>query len=277
MKKFCLLLISICLLTSCSNDSTTSNEPNPNLLQRVDFYPGTPNEKQWIFNNEGILTEIVKADGTLVQDFIYDNNNRLIGSTVYHDDSTTEGHTFTYDSNDFLTSVDGENIHYDNSLQAYYTGNLNSYYRLTKINSDKLLLEGRTIQVDNDESGFNETIWSEMLVYYSGNNVTSYHPNESCNYLTYDSNVNPLRNATLSICRAFSFVQYSNWVDGQFNSTNNVLTHSYCAEDPESSVYHYTYNSNNLPQIQTSDSYYHGVFESTMTSIKYYYQGDLLP
>ena len=39
----------------------------------------------------------------------------------------------------------------------------------------------------------------------------------------------------------------------------------------------YTYNSNNLPLIQTKDNYYLGVFENTVTAAKYYYQGDVLP
>ena len=47
--------------------------------------------------------------------------------------------------------------------------------------------------------------------------------------------------------------------------------------DPESEVYQYTYNSNNLPITQTRDNYYNGVYENTISSVKYYYQGDVIP
>ena len=276
MKKFYLLLISICLLTSCSSDSS-SNDLNPNLLKRIDFYPETVYVRHWNFNDNGLLNEITKADGTVVQNFIYDTDNRLISATLFNDNGINETHDFTYNSNDFITSVDGVTVNYDAALDAYYTGVLNDHYRLTKINSQKLLVEGRKVVMDNDETGINETRWNEMIVNYSNNNIMSYSPEDRCVIFTYDNNNNPLRNATLAICKAFSFIDGSRWIDGQINSINNPISQNYCPEDPESSIYHYTYNSNNLPMVQIHDSYYHGAFENTTTSIKYYYQGDILP
>lgn len=269
-------MISICLLTSCSNDSS-SNEPNLNLLQRVDFYPGLTFERRWLFNTDGLLNEITKADGTIVQNFIYDSNNRLTSSTLFNDNGFNETHTFTYDNNDFVATVDGEIVNYDSSLGAYYTGDLNQGYRLTKINNEKLLVEGRSVFLDIDETGTNEIRSAEISVNYLNNNVMNIYPNDSCNSFTYDSNSNPLQNATLAICRAFSYIENSRWVNGQINSANNVLTHNLCPEDPESEVFQYTYNSNNLPITQTRDNYYQGVYENTISSAKYYYQGELIP
>lgn len=277
MKKLYFILISICLLPSCSSDSTSIAEPNPNLLQRVDFNPGLTNERRWFFNTDGFLNEITKADGTIVQNFTYDSNNRLTSSTLFNDNGFNETHTFTYNNNDFVATVDGEIVNYDSALGAYYTGDLNQGYRLTKINNDKLLIEGRTVFLDIDETGTNEIRLAEMSVYYLNNNVMSFYPNESCNSFTYDNNSNPLRNATLAICRAFSYIENSRWVNGQNNSANNLLTQNYCLEDPESEVYQYTYNSNNLPVTQTRDNYYQGVYENTISSVKYYYQGDVIP
>ncbi|HNP32638.1 MAG TPA: hypothetical protein PKN96_05050 [Flavobacterium sp.] len=276
MKKFYFLLVTICALSSCTNDSASTVEPNPNLLKRIDFYPGTVSERHWLFNAEGLLYQVTKADGTVVQDFTYDSHNRLINANL-NDYGLSESHTFTYDSNDFVTTVDGTVLHYDSSLQAYYTGDLSIAYRLTKINSEKLLLDGRSVVIDNDESGISQTEWNTILVTYSNGNISGFSPGDSCVSYSYDTNINPLRNATLPICRAFSFVMNSRWVDGKVNSANNPLTENYCIEDPESEVYHYNYNSNNLPTERTTDSYYHGVFESTMVSAKYYYQGDVLP
>lgn len=277
MKKFCYLILFVFAISSCSSDTNSTEEPNPNLLQRVDFFPNSQIERRWLFNSNGLLQQITKADGTIVQDFTYDDNNRLTSSTLINDNGINETHTFTYDSNGFVSSVDGAVVNFISTQNAYYTGDLNQSYRLTKINNEKLLLEGRTVTVDNDETGTQEIFWSEMQVVYSNNNITSFFPDESCSFFTYDNKNNPLRNATLAICRAFSFIPNSRWLDGQFNSYNNPITQNYCTEDPESHVFQYTYNSNNLPMTQTRDDYYLGVYEYTTTSAKYYYQGDVLP
>jgi hypothetical protein len=278
MKKLYFILISICLLPSCSNDSST-NDPNPNLLQRVDFYPGLTFERRWFFNSDGLLNEITKADGTIVQNFTYDSNNRLTSSTLFNDNGVNETHTFTYGSNDIVTTVDGEVVNYDSALNAHYTGDLNQSYRITKINNEKLIVEGKTAYMDYDaDIGYFEVSLNEIFVNYSNNNNILYiSPNESCNSFTYDNNSNPIRNATLAICRAFSYIENSRWVNGQNNSANNPLSKNYCSEDPESEVYQYTYNSNNLPITQTRDNYYQGVYENTLSSVKYYYQGDVIP
>jgi hypothetical protein len=278
MKKFCLLLITICALSSCTSDSTSNNEPNPNLLQRVDFYPGTPNERRWIFNSDGLLDEITKADGTVIQDFTYDSDDRLTSSTLFNDSGINETHTFTYDNNDFVASVDGVSLNFSPSLNAYYTGDLNQYYEMTEINSEKLLVYSKKALIEEVEVGqFEESVWFKLIVSYTNNNILGFYPGEHCNYLTYDDKTNPLRNATLTICRAFSFVQESRWPSDYCISANNVLTHEYCSEDPESEVFHYTYNANDLPEEQVQDSFYLGTFESTRVSAKYYYQGDVLP
>lgn len=276
MKKFCFLFSFIAVCISCSSDSSGVAE-NPNLLQRVDFFPGLLIEQHWLFNADGVLTQITKADGTIVQDFTYDSNGRLTSAFIVDYNGNTETHTFTYDNNDFVNSVDGETVNYDTALDAYYTGNLTTVYRLTKINSEKLLLEGRTVVMDIDETGTNETRWYEMYVSYSNGNLLGYGSGDTCNSLTYDDKVNPLRNATLAICKAFSFIPNSPWVYGQYNSANNPLSLHYCLEDPESEIYHYTYNTNNLPQTQTRDNYYLGVYEDTIPTANYYYQGDVLP
>jgi hypothetical protein len=275
MKTIFSLLMMALSLFSCSSEDNSAIL-NSNLLQRVDFYPNSPNEKRWLFNSDGLLYQITKADGTIVQDFTYNSNNLLISSTEYNNSGNIT-HAFTYNNNGFVTSVDGETVNYDAGINAFYTGVLNDYYRLSKINSDKLLVEGKTVFIDIDETGTNQVLLDEMSVSYSDNNILSYFPGESCVYYTYDSYSNPLRNATLSICRAYSFIVNSRWIDGQFNSINNPISQNYCSEDPESEVYHYNYNVSNLPIEQTHDYYYLGTLENTIVSAKYYYQGDVLP
>jgi hypothetical protein len=279
MKKFCLLLFSLVTLLSCSTDSTNQTTTNPNLLQRIDFYPGLIIERRWIFNADGLLKEITKSDGTIVQDFTYDNNNRLINSTVFNNNSTSQTYIFTYDNNGFVNSVNGETVNYSSSLDACYTGNLSQSYRLTKINSNNLLVQGINAYQDTDDNGNPIEIINDYIYvgYSNNNNIMNYSRNEGCNSFTYDNNSNPIRNATLAICRAFSFTENSTWVNGQYNSTNNPISLNFCSVDPESHIYHYTYNSNNLPSTQTRDDYYLGVYENTIPSAKYYYQGDVIP
>lgn len=280
MKKLCVyfLFVIAIIVSSCSNDSaSTTNQPNPNLLQRVDFYSGTSFERRWIFNTDGLLSQITKADGTIVQDFIYDAQNRLISSTKYNSPSPNQVYTFTYNANGFVASVNGVTVNYDSTLDAYYTGVLNENYRLTKINNEKLVTNARTVLVEVEDGGTIETEWNSMNVNYTNNNIVSFFPDESCSYLTHDVKINPLRNATLAICRAFSFVENSPWVNGHYNSANNVLSYNHCLEDPESFQFHYTYNANNMPITQTRDDYYSGEYENTIPSANYYYQGDVLP
>ena len=279
MKKYYFLLLSAFILFSCSDDATEQNTTDPTLLQRIDFYPGTVNERRWFFNADGILNEITKADGTVVQNFSYDTSNRLTNSTLFSSNGTSQNYTFTYDNNGFVSSVNGQIVNYDSAQAAYYTGDLTQSYRLTQINSDKLLVYGKTAYHDFDENGDSfEIVWDEIMVGYDTNsNLTGYFLNDSCHSSTYDNFSNPLRNATLAICRAFSFIENSQWVDGLYNSVNNPLSQNYCSEDPESETYSYTFNANNLPVTQTRNDYYFGVFENTFTSAKYYYQGDVLP
>lgn len=277
MKKFCFLFFFILTLYSCSNDSESTNQPNPNLLQRVDFYPNSPNEKRWLFNTDGLLEKITKADGTVIQDFTYNSNNLLISSTEY----TTSGnvtHTFTYTNEGFVSSVNNQILLYDASIDTYFFNYSNNGFSKFKINNDKLLISSESGYLDEIEVGeFVEIIDYDVTISYTNNNILNYFPGEQCNYLTYDNNTNPLRNGTLAICKAFSFVNESRWPFHYCISANNVLSHSYCSIDPESNTYHYTYNQNNLPVEQTHDYYYLGTLEDTVISAKYYYQGDVLP
>lgn len=276
MKKFYFLICFVVVCISCSSDSS-SDSLNPNLLQRVDFFPGTVYETRLLFNTDGLLYQISQADGTIIKSFTYDNQNRLASVTLYNSDPVTTN-TFEYDSNGFVSSINGQPLPYNQTTQSYILGDVNTFYTENKINSDKLLTYTKNVWIDVDEDGNPlEILNSELGIVYSNNNMVSYFPNESCNYFTFDNKINPLRNATIAISIAFSAYTSAPWVDINSISANNIITHSYCTEDPESYVFHYTYNSNNLPITQTRDDYYLGVYESTITSINYYYQGDVLP
>ena len=281
---FCLVLMTF-VSFSCSNsdeNETTKNVIDPTKLKKVIFYPGIQIEEHWNFYNNGLLKEITKPDETIVQNFTYDSKKRLISSTLFGDNGIDETHNFTYDKNDFVTSVDGEIVNYDSKTNSYYIGDTNQFYRTIVINSEKLLVYSKTAYMDldvdiNNGNSF-EVIMDDISIGYSKiNNVIYYSRNEGCNSFTYDNNKNPLRDSTLPICRAFSYIGYTRWINGLYNSANNPISAKYCLEDPESNVHQYTYNSNNLPLTQTRNDYYLGKFEASYISALYFYQGDVIP
>jgi len=61
------------------------------------------------------------------------------------------------------------------------------------------------------------------------------------------------------------------------SSANNIISQGYLDVDPEYHTYDYTFNSNNLPVNQTRNDYYLDVFENSIESKHYYYQGDIIP
>jgi hypothetical protein len=48
-------------------------------------------------------------------------------------------------------------------------------------------------------------------------------------------------------------------------------------EDPESAIFQYEYNSNDLPVKRTYYSYYFKTLEGSRVDALYYYQGDVIP
>ena len=277
MKKFYLLISFVIVSISCSSDDEQHNiSQNPHLLQRVDFYGGNSVYRYWLFNREGLLTEITKADGTLVEKFVYDTNNRLIQDTKYFNGAITETFNITYDSSDFITQVNDTAYDYSYYFHKYYytSGNIN-YECL--IDADFIMKESHKIFDDSVDQYYDNDYCnhdaSRNMIGYSSSATFNGGPN--CSY-TYTDTTNPLRDATMSVLRAKSLYDPHFLADG-LSSRNNKATLHYMAEDPESYVYRYELNSNNLPSQQFSDSYYQGIFENTSVSAKYYYQGDVLP
>ena len=104
MKKIISLFVLAATLFSCSSDKNSS-AGNSSLLKRVDFYPNKPNESHWNFNNLGLLDNITKQDGTLVEKFVYDSNNNVIKDTKYNNGSVVADYNVTYDSANIITSI----------------------------------------------------------------------------------------------------------------------------------------------------------------------------
>ncbi|WP_162127234.1 hypothetical protein [Flavobacterium phycosphaerae] len=279
MKKFLFLLFTTLVITSCSND--TSNEviptptPSNGKLQRVDFLPGNPNERRWLFNTEGLLSAITKADGTLLETFAYDLNNELIQNVKYNGTNATT-YNISYESG-FIAEINGENYNYSYVDHKYsFSSGFTSLE--CKLGSNDFLKEAHSIY--DDDVDFYE---DQYFCGYDANgnliHLFFHGPfiGDPENTYSYDENhINPIREGISSIAKAKSI--YDPWFLKDGNSSVNIMTTMhYAAEDPESAVYTYEFNSDNLPISQTKNNYYSGVFENSYVAVKYYYQGDVIP
>ena len=198
MKKFYFIFCFVVISISCSTESS-SVSVNPNLLQRVDFYPGSIFEKRWLFNSDGLLTDITEADGTLIEKFIYDADNNVVQDTKFEVGSPTENYLITYDTSNRITVINGKHYNYNpTENRYYYTIGFDDYS--CSLNSEFLVIESHLV--------YDDTIDVYNSDYYCGytiGNMNSYN-NYSWNtdiytHYEFDNKINPLKNALLPIFR----------------------------------------------------------------------------
>jgi len=277
MKKFLFLLFVTIVVTSCNDDSSNEIIPIPSngKLQRVDFLPGNPNETRWHFNEDGLLTSITKADGTLIETFAYDSNKNVI-QNVKFTGTTSTTYNITYASG-FIAEINGENYNYSYVDHKYsFSSGFTSLE--CKLGSNDFLKEAHSIYDDGVD--FYEDEY--YLGYDANGNLTHlfFHGpfiGNPENTYTYDTaHINPILEGISSIAKAKSIYDPLFFRDGN-SSVNTVTTMHYAAEDPESAIYSYEYNANNLPVTQTKNNYSSGVFQNSYVAVKYYYQGDVIP
>jgi hypothetical protein len=284
-----LLTLFVCaLLFSCNSDDDAESTPatDPTLLQKVIFSPGTVSEKHWNFYPNGMLMEIAKPDGTVLESFTYDANNNLLSGN---------GHTFTYDASNIITTVDGYPVAYGyDAAGGKYSFEFEvpdvedagiDFPHKTEVivNADFLPLS-RKIFYNYPEGEIFYTPFTSL--YQNGNLKTAAQMDgETYQRREYDNNPNPLKAALLPICRAMGLINANqmypglgNWQDGTYCSNNNVIELKFALEDPESNTFEYVSNSIGLPTVQISQAYDFGEpTGSPITSIQYYYQGDVIP
>jgi|GEM_PF-3126662 len=282
-------LFTVLFMVSCSDNDTGSESVqfNPNLLQKVIFYPENADLTEiWNFDADGFLTEITKPDGAIVQNFVYDEHHNLKSSTF-----RSRTHEFSYDANDRLTSVNGQPVQFDASSNTYWaalgTADPTSeeqipHRREWKMNAS-MLLHTETDFITWMQGDYSE-IRARISIDDHGNLTSVSDLDLQYSLHTHDTHPNPLRHATMAISKAMPLIS-ENWepdfrlkfIGSLYNSANNILTQSHYSEDPESSEYEYVYNQNGLPQSAVLKSFYLGNPEGQIQYAKYYYQGDALP
>lgn len=292
MKNISILLFVFIAIVSCSSDENLESNINPYLLQKVIFYTGTPYEKQWNFNEQGLLTEVRKADGTLESDYFYDTNNNLISSHYYHYFNgiviQTDTLNFGY-TNNILSSYNGQPVTYNSNNNTfsltldYSNSEINQLVENTIHLTEDGLFRHKTetfipFNIDYSYDFHIRTLGNTFL---NGNiiEVSSEDVMFGLAYYAFDNKPNPFKNALKPILKV-DFLKYTEeimplhtipYVSPMFASNNNVVS-SYASDGYDNeietpSVFTYTYNELNYPKTMTS-------FVGT---IYYYYQGDTIP
>ena len=278
MKKIFSFMILAFITISCSNTEDPATPIDPTKLAKVIFYPNTLSERHWNFYPNGLLKEIIKPDGTILQSFVYDRNNNLLSSTVFNSNTSLNvSYNFTYDNNNHIDSYNGKVVTYNPTENSYtvhnnYTITNPSHY--DEIDSWEITLNNELL-ITSEKINYltSEGNWYEygVAVAYENNNMVhntnGIDPTEG-NY-QFDNKINPFKQPLLPICRAMSITNFNDqttkWAVGEYNSVNNVTHDGYDNNGQEEVNYSYQYNTNNLPINQNSGY------------ILYYYQGNIIP
>lgn len=273
-------IIALCVLTitlfSCSSEENSSVS-NPNLLQRVDFYPGTTFEQRWNFNSEGLLTSITNADNELIELFVYDSNNNVIQDIKYNSGSPTENYIISYNSSNRIVSINGKQYNYNVSQNRYYYTIGNESYSCS-LNADGIATHYSDFFDFPDEGDdilteFSFTYENDNMLSMSGfgNNMSEVEVN-----FNYGTVINPLKIATLQVLRIKSILE-PNFFNTGISSNNIKEYQSYAVGDPETHSFGMLFYPSNKIELLTQENFSNSVFESTYTNSHYYYQGDILP
>jgi hypothetical protein len=237
MKKFLILLVLTTTLFSCS-----SNDDNNNIntvLQKVVFYHNTPNEKHWNINNN-LLTSITFADGTLSEEFIYDNMNRVIRDIKYTNGVVSGTDVITYNTDSTIKTINGLPYTFNDTTQTYdYTYGSN-FTISCQVNSDKLA-------VNYTRTGTNA---GQYHMTYVNGNMTSYEKltNGTTDVLKnfhFDAGFgnNPIHNAVMAVARVKSLTDPSFFVDCQ---ASKEMANGF----DQGSISPYYFNYGEIPDIE---------------------------
>lgn len=203
---FFLLTIAISLL-SCSNDSDSTSTSKKIL--KVVFYKNSSNERHWIIDNN-LLKSITLSDGTVVEEFIYDSQSRLIRDVKYNNGLVIETDVITYNADNTIKTINGLPYTFNIATQTYEYTYGSSFTIIAQVNSDKLV-------VNYTRTGSNPKNY--QLIYANGNMISFEKANNNATELTknfrFDSMLgeNPIYNAVLAVARVKSLTDPNFFID----------------------------------------------------------------
>jgi hypothetical protein len=265
---------------SCSDENESTENQTPRL-QKVIFNVGASNDIQrhWVFNELGLLSQITNGNDLVLQTFSYNSNGKVVNATIHNSNGTNTNLSFTYNLDGSIANLNNSPLNFDNVLNVYYTGDLNSSYTLFKFNNDNLLIYRKSGGVEIDETGTIPYTNSEDYTSYNSNNLAfqSFY-NGSFHGFEHDTKVNPLRDATLAAFKAIALTRFNHdWPNSFAISKNNVVRKNYASEYYIHEEYEYVFNSNDLPVSATLHFYKNNNLEFSTLKTLYYYEGDVLP
>ncbi len=209
MIKYLFLFIFVTTLVSCSNDDISATQEK--VLEKVVFYRNSPNEKQWNFNNN-LLTTITLTNGTIVEEFTYDNLNRLIRDTKYSGGIITEVDNISYNPDNTINAINDLPYTFNATTRTYTYSYGSSFTINCRVNSDLLAL-------DYTRTGFDA---KEFHMTYSNGNMTSFEKvatgtSEILKNFNFDTILmdNPIAEAVIAVARVKSLTDPNFFVDAQ--------------------------------------------------------------
>ena len=231
-----------------------TNMVSAQLLESVVMNIGTANEAHYNFYENGLLKDKRKADGTLLMEFIYDDQQRVVTFNT-----SSFSRNFTYDSQNHITSINGATLYfyegsgtdpdmYSTDPDITDSDVIFSYYELY----DDLTLQYKYTNYMSDPEQMSVT--GELYaVVDAENNVQGLWDGEmSERTYRYLSVQNPMRQACLAASRVAYFGSGSSFenalLESQFISENlDLIQGFYLGEDPESFQHLFELNDAGLP------------------------------
>lgn len=211
---FSIILIAVTLF-SCSNDD--NSVPAPTDLQKVVFYRNSPEERHWNIANH-LLTNITYADGTLAEEYTYDNLGRVTKETKYTTAGVvSETNVITYNEDNTIRTINSLPYIFNASTRVYTYSYGSNFTISCKVNSDFL--------VENFvRTGFNAGEYH--MTYADGNMLSFEKGNSGVTEVTKNFHISGVSNmgtqfynAILAVGRVKSLTDPNFFVDGQASKT----------------------------------------------------------
>ena len=208
MKNIVLTVLLAFTLFSCSTDD--KNTATSKVLEKVIFYRDSSNERQWNFSNN-LLQSITLVDGTLVEEFTYDNKNRVIRDIKYNN-GVSQTDVITYNLDNTISTIN--NLPYTfNAATNTYSYSYGSDFTINcEVNSDLLA-------VNFTRTGTNAAIFHMA---YSNGNMTSFekitnNTTEVLKNFHFETTLmeNPIADAISAVARVKSLTDPTFFIDCQ--------------------------------------------------------------
>jgi hypothetical protein len=273
MKNLLLLVIASLAFLSCSNDDSGVVNSNSNKLQRVAFFPNTPNERQWNFNQDGFLISITKADGTIVERYLYDSNNKVT-EIITNENGTEASFVIQYDSNGTISKINTTDYSFNSNTRTYSYTNGDNYFSCT-INDDGFftnLIIGNSSAQNTFENNYQANYQNGSITNFSNNGTNV----ETLTKTFQNSTVkNPMFAGIKAVLKVKSLLDPTFFADGV---SSKMIVENIALENQDKHIEAgLLLNRNNDVESVTWQFFEGNNFEDAQTFAQFYYQGAVLP